>query len=517
MSNTLLLIDFSSLARPIWETAQASSAARASVATEIVNRVNALALTFPHAAICCDSGRCFRHELLPEYKGTRPERDAAMLHHFNTAAIELKRAGYPVWSMPGFEADDIIASATAQALACDGDVLIASSDKDLLQLVGPKVSVKSLVSGAVLDRAAVEAKFGVRPSQLLDYLSLCGDASDNVQGAKGIGAKTAAQLLSVHSTIADLYAALDRGEAAGVKPGSAVEKSLTEFRARWPLVRQVLSLASDVTIPFEEITVERQAPPMIEVEANIMADEDWMQADASADAASSNGKTAAFEAENAGSIPAPGAIPPATQAPPHATVTLTSTQPVTLAGQEPAPSQIETLMRAPRVEPAPTEWERQLEPRSMGEAKDLARILHDSRLFGAYGTPQGVLATMLAGREIGLPTMASLRAFHIIDGKPSLSASAIVSQVLKSGKARYFRCVERTATQATFKTLRVGDDEEPVSLTFTMEEAKLAGIKANSGWTRHPADMLVARASSKLARLVYPDVVGGFYSPEEVE
>ena len=170
---------------------------------------------------------------------------------------------------------------------------------------------------------------------------------------------------------------------------------------------------------------------------------------------------------------------------------------------------------------APVEFSQQLEPRSMNEAVQLAQRIYDSKLnLGQYGAPQAVLAVVLAGRELGLPAMASLRAFHIIEGKPSLSAGIIQSLVLKSGKARTFRCTERTALRATFLTQR-GDDPE-MSLTYTIEEGRAAFVgddaKWNkSGWGRNPADMLVARASSKLARLVYPDVVSGLYAPEEME
>jgi hypothetical protein len=112
--------------------------------------------------------------------------------------------------------------------------------------------------------------------------------------------------------------------------------------------------------------------------------------------------------------------------------------------------------------------------------------------------------------------MASLRAMHIIDGRPTFSADLIRALVLKSGKAEYFRCTERTQTQATFLTKRKGDPE--VSLTYTVAEATAAGlVKKGSGWEKSPADMCVARASAKLARLVYADVVFNLYASEEFE
>jgi len=168
----------------------------------------------------------------------------------------------------------------------------------------------------------------------------------------------------------------------------------------------------------------------------------------------------------------------------------------------------------------PVEFSQQLEPRSMDEAVRLAQRMFESRLFSSYGTPQAVLAMVLAGRELGIPAMASLRAFHVIDGKPTMSAGTIQSLVIKSGKAKYFRCSERTDQRATFETQR-GDDP-PIALSFSVEDGRRAWPKddaafAKSGWGKNPADMCVARAATKLARLVYPDVVSGLYAPEEME
>ena len=176
--------------------------------------------------------------------------------------------------------------------------------------------------------------------------------------------------------------------------------------------------------------------------------------------------------------------------------------------------------------PAPAAWEMQLEPRSFADAWTLSKAMFQSRLFSAYGTAEAVLSTILAGRELGLQSMAALRAFHIIEGRPTLSAGIIQAMVLKSPECEYFRCAERTNEAATFETKRTGNP--PISLRFTMEDAKLAWSKGDtdakreesfkkSGYGKNPADMCVARAATKLARLVYPDVVSGIYAPEEVE
>lgn len=182
--------------------------------------------------------------------------------------------------------------------------------------------------------------------------------------------------------------------------------------------------------------------------------------------------------------------------------------------------EVATAPQTPDVlAPAPIEWERQLEPRSLRECETLAKAVMASRLtFGDYGSHYAVMSVAMAGREFGMQFFAALRAFDIIGGRPTMKANAIVGTVLKSPLCEYFRCTERSDERATFITKRKGDPE--MSLTFTMDDGKLAWAKdakawASSGWTKNPPDMLVARASSKLARLVYPDLIFNVYAPEE--
>jgi hypothetical protein len=245
-------------------------------------------------------------------------------------------------------------------------------------------------------------------------------------------------------------------------------KALTDFKDRLPIVRTLLSLREDAPIDFAAVLKERQTT---DSEDEIMQDIEK-------------------------------AMP-------------------TLTPEE----QVAFIEHASTIKPEPPrmslvpmngDYERQLEPQSMNQAVQLAQLLFKARLFGAYGTPEAVLSTVLSGRELGLSAMASLRAFHIVEGKPTMAADALRALVLKSGKAKYFRCTERTAERATFETQR-GDDP-PFSLSYTVAEAQVAGVvKPNSGWVKHSADMCIARASAKLARLIYPDVCAGLYDPNEFD
>lgn len=491
-THPLVLIDLSSIAHPLFHQSGSEPDPNWTSA-RIVERIRALASGQPHVAICCDAPPYLRKQIEPSYKANRPESDAALHHQIALAVETLRGDGFPVWAVTGFEADDLIASAVAWLPNGDEtrDCLIVSADKDLLQLVGPRVSAKSLRDGSVIDEAAVVAKFAVRPDQMRDYLTLVGDASDNIKGARGIGEKRASELLAKHGT---LDAIMTPEVLATLTP--ALKTSLEEFAIRLDTVRTLITLRSDVPVPIEEAFVARV--PVTQESAVEEQQDERDKFDAAMHAASAPRIEIPIHPPILGQ-----AVPPATEA-------------MKAAGERVVDDLRERAALVPQVmpAPAPAEWSMQLEPRSIDDAWRLAQRMFESRLFSAYGTTSAVLSTIMAGREIGLQAMASLRAFHIIEGRPTLSAGIIQAMVIKSEQCEYFRCTERTNERATFETKR--RDNPPMALTFTLEDAKMAGVvKQGSGWTKNPADMLVARAATKLARLVYPDICSGLYAPEE--
>jgi len=529
MSTELLLIDLSSIAHSLYHQS-ANEPDPNWTANRTVARVHALNNGKQSGvAVCLDTPPYFRKDIDPAYKANRQkEHNAAVAHQIAVAVDALKADGFPVWGAAGYEADDIIATGVrlsngknrdiGESLAgaraetpwlVQNDVVIASADKDLLQLVSDRVTVQSLKSGDRLDPDAVKAKFGVWPHQMVDYLALVGDTSDNVQGAKGIGAKRATEILELFGNLDDAMKAT-RESVDGVDPEGvpSISRSLIAFEPRLNTVRELIRLRTDAPIPFDEIFKERQ-PVTTE---GFEDDREPMD------------ETRPVDRGASPEVPAPHPV--------HDTEGLSAIK----AFQNVIPTEtprevkaaIDVMMAPAKPKPdgppestalAVVEWDRQLEPRDMKQAYWIAQQLFQSKLFAAYGTPAAVLSTIMAGREMGFSTMASLRAFHIIEGKPTMSAGAIHSLVLKSGKAKFFRCVERSATKAVFETQR-GDDP-PFTMAYTIEEAQQAWSKDQSawnrsGWGKHPADMLIARCSSKLARLVYPDVCHGLYSEEEM-
>jgi len=487
----LLLVDLSSLFRPIWEmSGQEADQDHASRAT--VGAIHTMAHGYDGVAICCDSPKSWRKEFAPTYKANRPASDEPMLHQLRLAQEQLRRDGFPVWQADGFEADDVIASAVeklfhaldrnADCTISETEIVIASSDKDLFQLVCSNVKMKPIRGGELYDSAGVKAKLGVSPEQVRDWLCLVGDSSDNVAGVKGIGPKRATELLQTHGSLANLYSKL--GESCAVlNLTPSMFTNLKEGLQSAELARKLITLRADVVLPFEEIFKPR-VPQNIDAEFE-QEDDDMAEV--------IDNESGEVKTEEKPSVP-----PPPQQ---------DDKKDDAMTDAAPAPTALIV---------APAEWTKGLEPRSYGEAAMAARHMYASRLFSKYGTPQAVLAVILAGRELGIGVMASLRGFHIIDGKPSMSASLMAALVLRSGKAKQFEIIERTNARATIRVWRVGEDK-PQDVSYSVEDAKLAGlVKPGGGWVKSPADMCVARCKAIGARLKWDDVVGGMYTPEEL-
>lgn len=155
-------------------------------------------------------------------------------------------------------------------------------------------------------------------------------------------------------------------------------------------------------------------------------------------------------------------------------------------------------------------------PRTLAEVIDLAERLSKSTLLpdALKGKVPDVLMQIMAGQELGLYSMASLRSFNIISGKPVMTADAMVAVVLGSGKAEYFRRVEATDERVTYATKRRGEPEQ--RCTWTMQMVKDAALHQKDNWRLYKRQMLASRAKSELARDVYPDVLAGCFTVDEV-
>ena len=157
-----------------------------------------------------------------------------------------------------------------------------------------------------------------------------------------------------------------------------------------------------------------------------------------------------------------------------------------------------------------------LEPQSINEALLVAGHLAKSGVLGrAVQKPEAALAVIMAGRELGMTAMQSLRSIHVIEGRVTLSSDAMLALVKRSPACKSFRLLESTAKVATYETERV--NEGTTKMSFTIEEAKAAGLTGKDNWTKYTAAMLRARCIASLARAVYPDVLMGVYEEDEIQ
>ena len=161
-------------------------------------------------AFALDSGRpTFRHDLYSKYKANRPEPPDDLIVQLVRSTEIVSAVSHLVWRYPGYEADDIIATAVRQARGRALKVLIVGADKDLMQLIGEDVRLWDPQRDKVYGPPEVVEKFGVNVDQVRDFLALTGDSSDNIPGVPSIGPKTAAELLRQHGNIDGIYSHLD--------------------------------------------------------------------------------------------------------------------------------------------------------------------------------------------------------------------------------------------------------------------------------------------------------------------
>jgi DNA polymerase-1 len=152
------------------------------------------------------SGRTFRDDLFDQYKAHRTPMPDDLRSQVQPLLDVVVAMGLPLLRVEGVEADDVIGTLAKQGADSGFEVLISTGDKDMAQLVGPRVGLINTMSNTRLDRAGVKAKFDVFPEQIVDYLALVGDSSDNIPGVTGVGPKTAAKWLNQYQTLDALIA-----------------------------------------------------------------------------------------------------------------------------------------------------------------------------------------------------------------------------------------------------------------------------------------------------------------------
>jgi len=218
----------------------------------VLNMINKLVREQPaaHVAVIFDApGKTFRDELFAEYKATRPPMPDELRAQVQPILDAVRSMGLPLLQVQGVEADDVIGTLCRQAADAGRKVLVSTGDKDMAQLVGDNVTLVNTMTDSVLDRAGVKEKFDVYPEQIIDYLALVGDSSDNIPGVPKVGAKTAAKWLNQFGSAEGIVE--HAGEISG-KVGESLRDNIAQLR----LSQQLATIKLDVALPFSINTLQ---------------------------------------------------------------------------------------------------------------------------------------------------------------------------------------------------------------------------------------------------------------------
>lgn len=198
-------------------------------------------------------GKTFRDELFARYKAHRPPMPDDLRAQVEPLLDAVEAIGLPLLRITGVEADDVIGTLARQGAASGREVIISTGDKDMAQLVEARITLVNTMTNSSLDRTGVKLKFDVYPEQIIDYLALVGDASDNIPGVPKVGPKTAAKWLNQYGTLDNLLAHQDAIEGK-------VGESLRAHTADLALSKQLATIDCHVALPSDATGLQRREP-----------------------------------------------------------------------------------------------------------------------------------------------------------------------------------------------------------------------------------------------------------------
>lgn len=206
----------------------------------------------PFAVVFDAKGGTFRDEMYAEYKANRPSMPDDMRVQIQPLHDSVKALGFPLLCVEGVEADDVIGTLARSSAAADRPVIISTGDKDMAQLVDGHITLVNTMTGSALDVEGVKEKYGVAPEQIIDYLALMGDSSDNIPGVPGIGPKTASGLLvGVNGGLTELYAQLDIVPTLPIRGAKTLPAKLEEHKEMAFLSYALATIKVDVPLDIE--------------------------------------------------------------------------------------------------------------------------------------------------------------------------------------------------------------------------------------------------------------------------
>jgi DNA polymerase-1 len=258
---TLVLIDGSSYLYRAFHALPALSNSRGDptgAVHGVLNMINKMIKeqSTEHIAVVFDApGKTFRDEMFAEYKANRPPMPEDLRLQIDPLMKAVPAMGLPLLRVKGVEADDVIGTLCRQAVKSGMDVLISTGDKDMAQLVEEKITLINTMSGTVLDRDGVKKKFDVYPEQIIDYLALVGDTSDNIPGVPRVGAKTAAKWLNQYGSVSEI---VKNADDIGGKVGESLRDNLDQLE----LSQKLATIQQDVDLEKKPKDLKRSEPDL---------------------------------------------------------------------------------------------------------------------------------------------------------------------------------------------------------------------------------------------------------------
>ena len=385
-----------------------------------------------------------RNEIYPEYKANRTEKNEAAVHELKKAIESILDDGVTGASCHGYEADDVIAT-----LVKDCECVVYGTDKDLLQCT-------DLLEPYTGKYKSAETTLEVKRNQVVDYLALIGDKSDNIRGVHKIGHKTAVRMLQKYGSIKGIYDALQTDERAFTP---ATRDNLLDAIEWIDTTVQVIKLSDDLDLDFERRETKKGDDIMSDIENEDKANE----------------------------------------------IVDTAIEHV----KKEVPVSI-------NVNHEQLSFKQSLEPVGLAQLWKVSQAFINSKLYTKFPTAEAAMVTIMRGRALGLDATTAMDGIHVIQGKPTMSASLMVALVLSSPKCEYMYCDEMNDSKSVWVAKRAGTPNE-VRREFTIEHAQKMQLTSKDNWIKQPDVMLQWRCAAALIRQLFPDVVNGLYATEEFQ
>jgi len=466
----ILAVDISGVFSQFWEVDSGKGRDFDKPRTATINAIRRFREGHDRVAICCDSGKSFRSQIWESYKANRPDRGEAYRTQLRYTIEALEAEGCSVFRAPKYagelyaEADDVIGSLCAWAWEAGHQVTIVSSDKDMLQLVNAQVTMLRPIDKEhkIYDSAEVEKKYDIPPAKIPDFLALAGDASDGYKPYPGIGDTRAVALIKrYHHALGMFDGVVSMADLASFLGAKLAESFVAAGPEPARKALQVATIVRDLPLDFERLTGE----PVIQ----------------------------RIESENE-----PQAAPePAQQAQVVAMVPATKTAPVT-AKSDP--------------------WA--LQPTGQNSLRTFAADVASSRMFPQIATAEQAIVVIAWGQNLGVPAMIALTQAYVVHGRVGWGAQFIAGLIKNNPSCEKFYVSETDDKHATVVYKRQGEPEGRYTFTFDMAERRGLTRPTRTGepsmWSKIPATMCRWAAMRECARMVWPDVVTGVYTPDEI-